>query len=126
MLIGAFIQKKERPKIDFLDGSILAYMVIFLTISLFNGVSMREIAYGARYDFEFLVAFLLAKHSMSVLPGQLKEYLRLSFLSATVAVVLSVLVRFVFKETSLVYLGYSASLSNWSFGGAPPIYHGIE
>jgi hypothetical protein len=54
------------------------------------------------------------------------QYLRIFLLSASFALLTGLLVRFVFHETILLYFGFSPNLSNWSFGGTPPIYHGIE
>jgi hypothetical protein len=54
------------------------------------------------------------------------QYLRIFLLSASFALLTGLLVRFVLHETILLYFGFSPNLSNWSFGGTPPIYHGIE
>jgi len=82
--------------------------------------------YGGRYDFEFLIAFLIAKHGSTLLKGTVAQYLKIFLLSASMALFAGILVRFVFHETILLHFGFSPNLSNWSFGGTPPIYHGID
>jgi hypothetical protein len=52
--------------------------------------------------------------------------LKIFLISSTAAIFSGLLVRFVFHETILLYFGFSPNLSNWSFGGTPPIYHGID
>lgn len=58
--------------------------------------------------------------------GSVAQYLRVFLISASLALIAGLLVRFVFHETILLYFGFSPNLSNWSFGGTPPIYHGID
>lgn len=54
------------------------------------------------------------------------QYVKIFLISASFALFAGLLVRFVFHETILLYFGFSPNLSNWSFGGTPPIYHGID
>lgn len=53
-------------------------------------------------------------------------YVRLFLISSSAALVLGILVRWVFGETILLHFGFSPNLSNWMFGGSIPIYHGID
>jgi hypothetical protein len=61
-----------------------------------------------------------------LLTGTVSQYLRIFLISASFALFSGLLVRFVFHETILLHFGFSPNLSNWSFGGTPPIYHGID
>ncbi len=121
-----YYKKKELPKLDILDSLVVGYILILILITLFNGLSLGHLIYGGRYDFEFLIAFLIAKHGSQFLSAPVSKYIRLFLISASWTLVFGILIRFVFKETFLLHFGFSPNLSNWSFGGPPPIYHGID
>lgn len=121
-----FYKKKTFPKFDILDYLIGAYIGYLLAITLFNHGSLSAFVYGGRYDFEFLIAFLIIRHASSLLTGSIASYVRIFLISASAALFAGILVRFVFHETILLHFGFSPNLSNWSFGGTPPIYHGID
>jgi len=114
------------PKLDILDYLIGSYIGYLVVITMVNGLGLASLVYGGRYDFEFLIAFLIAKHGSSLLVGSVSQYLKIFLLSASIALFAGLLVRFVFHETILIHFGFSPNLSNWSFGGTPPIYHGID
>lgn len=126
ILAWDFWKKKTFPKLDILDYLIASYIGYLVIITLVNGLGIASLVYGGRYDFEFLIAFLIAKHGSSLLTGTVSQYLRVFLISASLALFAGLLVRFVFHETILLYFGFSPNLSNWSFGGTPPIYHGID
>lgn len=126
LLAWDFFRKKSLPRLDFLDYAIGAYIAYLVGITLVNGLGFASLVYGGRYDFEFLVAFLVARHGSHLLTGTVSQYLRIFLISASLALFVGLLVRFVFHETILLYFGFSPHLSNWSFGGTPPIYHGID
>lgn len=126
LLVWDFWKKKTLPKFDLLDTLIAAYIGYLVVITLVNGLGMASLIYGGRYDFEFLIAFLIARHGSALLSGTVAQYLRILLISSSLALFAGLLVRFVFHETILLYFGFSPNLSNWSFGGTPPIYHGID
>lgn len=126
ILVWDFYQKKTFPKFDIFDFLIAGYIGYLIIITLVNGLGIASLVYGGRYDFEFLIAFLIAKHGSSLLTGTVSLYLKIFLLSASYALLVGLLVRFVFHETILIHFGFSPNLSNWNFGGTPPIYHGID
>lgn len=126
LLAWDYFRKKAFPKLDILDYLIASYIGYLVIITLVSGLGLASLVYGGRYDFEFLIAFLIAKHGATLLTGTVSQYLRIFLLSASLALFAGLLVRFVFHETILIYFGFSGNLSNWSFGGTPPIYHGID
>ena len=126
VLAWDYFKKKTFPKLDILDYLIGSYIGYLVVITLVNGLGLASLVYGGRYDFEFLIAFLIAKHGSSLLVGSVSQYLKIFLLSASLALFAGLLVRFVFHETILIHFGFSPNLSNWSFGGTPPIYHGID
>lgn len=111
-----FWKKKMLPKFDILDYLIASYIGYLVVITLVNGLGIASLVYGGRYDFEFLIAFLIAKYGSSLLTGTVSQYLRIFLLSASFALFAGLLVRFVFHETILIHFGFSPNLSNWSFG----------
>ncbi|MDD5197276.1 MAG: O-antigen ligase family protein [Candidatus Gracilibacteria bacterium] len=126
LLVWDFWKQKILPKLDILDYLVASYIGYLVIITLVNGLGLASLVYGGRYDFEFLIAFLIAKHGSSLLAGSVSQYLKIFLLSASLALFAGLLVRFVFHETILIHFGFSPNLSNWSFGGTPPIYHGID
>lgn len=119
LLVGAgayaWYKKLLKPfdRIDFLIG---LYVLSLIAITVFNGLSIQNVFYGGRYDFEFFIAFFLARKVAPLLPFPISRYMRIFLLSASAALVLGILVRFVFGEQILLHFGFSANLSNWMFG----------
>lgn len=126
VLLGMhFFRVRHVPKPDWLDWSILAYMAYLVLATIFNGLSVGHFVYGGRADFLFLWFFLVVRHGTPLLAATHATYVKMFLTSASVALVLSILVRFGVGESVLLWLGFSADLSNWQFGGSVPIYHGI-
>jgi O-antigen ligase len=69
---------------------------------------------------------LLIKHGAQFLPEKIMYYVRLFTYSTGIAILLGMLVRFMFGETILLHFGFSPRLSVWEAGGSIPIYHGVE
>lgn len=80
---------------------------------------------GARFDYEFLIAFVIFRHGAVFLPWALHRYFKVALFSLGAAFLVGLLVRFVFGETILLHVGFSPYLSQWSFGQGVPIYHGV-
>ncbi len=86
--------------LDWLVGGYVAYM---LMISLVSGTSIAGIVYGGRYAFEFLFVLILYKHGAYLLSRSVSYYVRLFLLSATIAILMGILVRFAVGEDILLY-----------------------
>lgn len=121
-----YVQTRTRPKFDVLDVLVAAYVAWMVLSTAVNGGGFAHYAYGGRYDFEFLAAFLAFKHARPLLSGTLSSYVVPFLKSAGAAILAGVFVRFVLGEEILLHFGFSANLSNWQFGGSVPIYHGID
>ncbi|EKE28707.1 MAG: hypothetical protein ACD_3C00026G0008 [uncultured bacterium (gcode 4)] len=126
ILIHELYKLKKMPKFDILDFMIFGYFGYLLLISLVNFTWLKPIIYGWRYDFEFLLMFLVSRHWGFLLKDKLSSYIRLFLLSWWAAIIIWLLVRFVFGETILVNFWFSPKLSSWSFDQGVPIYHWIE
>jgi hypothetical protein len=126
-IIGyAWYKKRIQIQLNRLDFLIFAYIGWLVIVTLFYPSPLEHLAYGGRYNFEFLLAFLTIRFGIPLLAERPMYYVRLFLLSGSLALVLGILVRWVFGETILLHFGFSANLSNWMFGGSIPIYHGID
>jgi len=125
-LIYKYIINNKKPIFDYLDYVIFWYIGYLIIISLIHFSGFRSIIYWWRYDFEFLLIFLFAKHWRIFLQEKLSYYLRIFLISSSIAILIWILVRFVFGEGILVYFWFSPHLSSWNFIQWVPIYHGIE
>lgn len=103
------------------------YIVYLVGISLMpGGTGISGVIYGGRYDFSFLVAFLIALHGARFLEQKAAYYCKLFLISWGLAICISLLVRFVFSEDALLFLGFSGNPSAWQFGWSVPIFHGVD
>lgn len=108
-----------------LDIAIGFYIAIMIFITLFTtGVSW--ILYGGRYDFAFLITFLVVYHGFFFLEKPASYYYTLFLLSGGLMLFISMLLKWPLSEDLLLYLGYSGNPSNWQFGSSIPIFHGVD
>ena len=125
-LVYELWKHKELPKLDWLDLSIIAYIVYGIWITLWNGLWLDNIFYGGRYDFFFLIVFTLYRHGSKYLTVAPKEILVLWAWSMCISIFIGTLVKFRFWEEILLHLGFSPYTSNWTFNGWIPNYHWLE
>lgn len=92
----------------------------------FPTTGIRGLIFGGRYDFAFLLTYLIAYHGYRLLLQPLSYYLRIFLFSAGSMLCISGLLKWPLHEDLLLYFGYSGNPSAWDFGGAPPIFHGID
>ena len=107
------------------DLLIALYVFVLVTVTIFT-TGLTWLIYGGRYDFAFLVVFFTVLHGYTLLPHPHSYYLRLFLISGGVALFLSMLLKWPLSEDLLLYFGYSGNPSNWQFGSAVPIFHGVE
>ncbi len=117
--------KKLKLHLTKIDILIFIYIFVFVLISTFT-TGIQGIIFGGRYDFAFLIVFLIAYHGYPLLQKPLSYYLYLFLFSAGSMLFISGLLKWPLNEDLLLYFGYSWNPSNWDFGGAPPIFHGID
>lgn len=104
---------------------IAAYIAVMVIVTVFT-TGLRGLVFGGRYDFAFLIVFWILYHGSVFLTRPISHYIKLFLWSGGIVLVISGLLKFPFSEEWLLYLGYSPSVSAWDFGGAPPIFHGID
>ena len=129
-LVWVYVQSyltdhRYRLRITAIDICIAAYIIVMVAVTL-RTTGMTGLIYGGRYDFAFLMVYLIVYHGYPFLRQSFSYYIRLFLFSAAVMVFLSGLLKWPLSEDLLLYFGYSGNPSAWDFGGAPPIFHGID
>lgn len=117
--------KKFPIQWGWLDSIILAYILMMTVVTIFT-TGVRGLIFGGRYDFIFLIVFWIFYHGSDFLKFPMMHYIRIFLISSGIMLLVSGLLKFPLSEELLLYLGYSQYVSAWDFGGAPPIFHGID
>ncbi len=125
LLIYEFYKQKKIPKFDLLDYLIFGYFAYLTIVTLFAPSFLKSIFYWAKYDFEFLLVFLMFKHSIGFLKNDFKYYIKLFLISWAFALAMWFLAKFV-GEWVLTFLWYWENVNNWKAGWVVPIYHWVE
>lgn len=124
-LIFQYIRGNLRIHLSLIDGVIILYIIYLVLISL-GTTWLHGIIYGGRYDFEFMIMFLVVYHGAEFLEKPISYYIKLFLISSGIMLFLSGLLKFPLSEDLLLYAGYSWNPSSWQFGNVPPIFHGID
>lgn len=77
---------------------------------------VRGLIFGGRYDFAFLLTYLIAYHGYVFLGRPISYYLRIFLFSAGSMLLISGLLKWPLQEDLLLYFGYSGNPSAWDFG----------
>jgi O-Antigen ligase len=107
------------------DGLIALYITILVIISFFT-TGIAGILYGGKYDFSFLIAFFAAYHGWVLLEKPISYYIRIFLISWGIMIFISMLLKWPLSEDLLLYIWYSGNPSQWQFGSAVPIFHGVD
>lgn len=127
IILGWNIFKRRiKLTIGWIDYLIFGYIFWLVLVTLFYPSPIHHIVYGGRYDFEFLIAFLLLRHGISFLKQRPMKYISYFVYSGWIALIAGIVIRWILGEEILIYFGFSGNLSNWNFWGSIPIYHGID
>ncbi len=76
-----FGDKKYTINLTKIDLLILTYILVFTGITIFT-TGLQGMVYGGRYDFSFLLTFLIAYHGFPLLEKPISYYLKLFLYSA--------------------------------------------
>ncbi|MBS9775192.1 O-antigen ligase family protein [Candidatus Gracilibacteria bacterium] len=125
-LVWEYWKAKKLPKFDKLDYLIFAFIGYGIIITLVNGLGLKSIIYGGRYDFMFLIVMLIYKHSGTFLQATKEELIKVFLISGGISLFLAILFKFTMKEEFLVNFGFVNYQGNWTFEGGVPNYHGLE
>lgn len=126
LLIFEFIRKKIKPNFDILDYLIFAYFTYWIGISLFNGISITWIIYWWRYDFIFLVVFLIFRHSKIILKSSLNDLIKIFLIFGWISLFISIIIKFIIWEEVLEIFWFSMYVDNWYYKWGIPMYHWVE
>lgn len=124
-LVYEFVKAKKIPQLELLDYLILSYFVYGIAITLFNGLGIKELFYGGRYDFMFFGVFLILRHGKQFLKISTSNLIKLFAWSWGISLFLGVVLKIVWEEF-LTLFGYNYYVSNWTFQWSVPIYHWVE
>lgn len=125
-LIYEFFKAKKIPKFDLLDYLIFWFFAYGIIITFANWLWLKSIFYWWRYDFIFLVAFLIYKHWAQFLKGSKDEFIKLFLYSGSLTLFFWILVKFILKEEVLTLFWYVDYVWNWVYSGWVPNYHWLE
>jgi len=125
-LIYEFIKNKILPKLETIDYLILLYISYWVIITLINWLWLNSIIYGWRYDYIFLIVFLIFKHWKQFLQVSNNKLIKIFLISASTSLLFSVLIKFRLWEQSLLTFWYVDYTSNWTYNWSVPIYHWLE
>lgn len=85
---------------------ILVYIFVMVLVTLFT-TGVQGIIYGGRYDFAFLITYLIAYHGFVLLQKPISYYVYLFLISSGIMLFLSGLLKWPLTEDLLIYFGYS-------------------
>ncbi|PID87326.1 hypothetical protein CSB07_01990 [Candidatus Gracilibacteria bacterium] len=121
-----YIKDKKIPKFDLLDYLVFSFILYGVIITFANGLGLKSIIFGGRYDFMFLVVMLIFKNSGNYLKISLKKLLELFLYSGFFAILLSSIFKFAIGEKYLLNFGFVNYSGSWIYSGGVPNYHGLE
>ena len=124
-LVYEFCKAKRWPRLDWLDGLILAYFAYGIGITLIHGWWIEALFYGGRYDFMFFVVFLILRHGAGFLQISLSKCVILFVWSGSISLLLGIIFKVIWEEF-LTLFWYNYYVSNWTFQWSVPIYHWVE
>lgn len=125
-MIYEFYKIKKFPKLEVLDYLILLYFLYWIFITFYNSLWLKSLIYWARYDYMFLVVFLIYRHSKQFLQITVKKLLISFIFSWSIALLFSIMLKFRVWEDALLLIWFSDYISNWTFNWNIPIYHWLE
>lgn len=125
-LIYEFYKAKKLPKFDIIDYLVFGFIVYGIAITLVNGLWLKSIFYGGRYDFMFLIVLLFYKHGKEFLQISVKNLWLLFIYSGAVSLLIGLIIKFRLSEEYLNLFGYVEYSGNWVYSGWVPNYHGLE
>ena len=125
-LIYEFYKKRKFPKFDLMDYLIFAYIWYWVVITLLNWLWINSIIYWWRYDFLFFIVLLIYKHWKQFLEIKLKKLITIFIYSASISLLISILIKFRIGEDSLLIFWFTDYVSNWTYNWNIPSYHWLE
>jgi len=120
------IKNKIKLKLDIIDYLIFLYFIYWITISIINWLWINSLFYWWRYDFLFFIIFLTYRHSKSILKISLDKLINLFLISASISIILWLIIKFITWEEFLLNLWFVNYVSNREYNWWIPIYHWLD
>lgn len=116
---------KNELKFNSLDKIIFLYFVVGILASLYNfeALSLKQILYGARYDFLPCIAYFAARYFYKV---DNKTILKTAVYAGGISLFLGLLLHFILTPEFLVNLGFRNDWSTWYAGQSLAFCQKIE
>ncbi len=116
---------KKNIKLNLIDYTIFMYFFIGLVVSLFVNKNFIQVIYGFKYDYMFLVVYLLARIS-SLYNIKLNKVYKMLFISGAITIGFSIIWYHFLPLDFLKYLGYNENITKYVAGQALPIFHTVD
>lgn len=132
LLLGLkFLKEKSLPKLDLLDKVILGYILFGLVhylISLLlvsEPASLSQLIWGARYDYIFLVAFLIIRH-FRFEKKDIKKIFKAAIIGGIWGLGISYIIHYLLTPENLTLFGFRNDWSTWYPGQSLAFCQRIE
>lgn len=125
-LIYEYIKQKKVPRFDVLDYLVFAFVIYGVAITFVNGLWLKSIIFGGRYDFMFLIVMVIYKHSNTFLKVKTNKLIQLFLFSGLASLFFWIVFKFTMKEEYLINFWFVNYVGNWVYSWGVPNYHGLE
>jgi len=118
--------KDIKVKFDLIDYLIFAFIWYWIIITFLNWHWFSNIFFWGRYDFLWLIVFLIYKHWKIFLKEKTENLIKLFMISAWISLFFWIMVKFILWEEILSLFWFSIYVSNFWFWWWIPIYQWVE
>lgn len=126
ILLGIqFVIKRELPKLDMLDWLILGYIGFGIVHALLIGISIEQFIWGARFDYMFLVIFLVVRH-VHFDEFEVKGLLETTLWAGFFSLLTGCIIHYWIKPENLIIFGFRNDWSTWYPGQSLAFCQKIE
>jgi len=112
-LVRQLLTKKQKLKFIKLDYVVLAYFLLGIFSAIFITKDFKIAIFGAKYDFEFLILYLIVRQ-FSFSEEQIQKLFKIVISVAGIVIIFGLLQKLVLPENFLTFFGYSAEHSHFS------------
>ena len=118
--------KDIKVKFDLIDYLIFAFIWYWIIITFLNWHWFSNIFFWGRYDFLWLIVFLIYKHWKIFLKEKTENLIKLFMISAWISLFFWIMVKFILWEEILSLFWFSIYVNQFGFWGGIPIYQWVE
>jgi len=125
VMLGLIFKQLKLSKWKYLDIFILLYFLFGICITVFLHKNFVQFLYGFKYDYIFLIAYVLSRF-FNFSDIQKKILKNTLILSASMTVLFGLIWYFYLPRDFLKIFGYSTNVGDWQFQNTLPIYHVMD